>query len=252
VRVEWSDNWEADFAAWRRRRFLALLSASFALHLAVMAVLVLVPRASQPALPRVISIDLVSLPAPPAAAKPKPTRLPKPTPEPVVPKKILLPKKAPALREKPKPRKVKPLMRRPRPKEMEYDDALAQLRSQLGETEPAPREIEPPAPPEAEAEPSAATGTLVSKELKAWEVATKRHVKSGYVTPPEFLGRSLETWLRVMLSASGEVIGTPEIARSSGDPYWDDNAVRTVISASPLPAPPEAGSWTFTFPSQER
>jgi len=248
VGAEWSDSWEADFAAARRRRFLALLSASFAFHLLVMAALVLVPKSSRPALPPVISIDLVSLPAPPAAARARPA----PPPRPVVPKKILLPKKPPALREK--PRKVKPVLRKPRPKEMEYGDAMAQLRSELGETAPetAPREVEQPGPSASEAEPAAAGGSLVSKEVLAWVIDTRRHVRSKYITPPEFLNRSLETHLRVVLAASGEVIGVPEVVRSSGDPFWDDNAVRAILSASPLPAPPEAGAWPFSFPSQDR
>jgi TonB family protein len=82
--------------------------------------------------------------------------------------------------------------------------------------------------------------------------AVKRRLRSQYVTPPEFLNRALVTMLQVLLTAEGEVLGTPEVVLGSGDPFWDDNAIRTVKKASPLPPPPEAGTWTFTFSSEGR
>ena len=34
---------------------------------------------------------------------------------------------------------------------------------------------------------------------------------------------------------------------SSGNPNFDDNAVRAVLQASPLPAPPASGDWPVLF-----
>ena len=63
--------------------------------------------------------------------------------------------------------------------------------------------------------------------------------------PPE--SRDLE----VKLDAAGNVKGKPRIARRSGNPWYDDGVVRSIQKASPLPAPPEAGAWTFVFTSDE-
>ena len=95
-------------------------------------------------------------------------------------------------------------------------------------------------------------GVLVNEEARAWMAAVRRHVRSRYITPPEFLDRALVTLLQVLLTAEGEVLGAPEVILGSGDPFWDDNAIRTVRKASPLPPPPEAGTWTFAFSSEDR
>jgi len=251
VRREWSSDWEVAYTATRRRQFRILLGASLAFHVLAVSALAFVPEPSPPPLGRVISVDLVSLPAP-APAKPAPA-LRKPAPAP--PKKIVLPKKAPAVRAKPK--KVKPVMRRPRPKELDYDQALANLRSEMGEPEPQtpPAEVEMAASEGGEVESAVAEGeggVLVNEEVRAWVGAVRRHLRSRYITPPEFLDRALVTLLQVLLTAEGEVLGAPEVILGSGDPFWDDNAIRTVMSASPLPPPPEAGTWTFAFSSEDR
>jgi len=258
VRREWSSDWEVAYTAARRRQFRILLSTSLAFHVLAVSALAFVPEPEAPPLSRVISVDLLSLPAP-AAPKPapvlsKPAPAP-PEPAPAPPKKIVLPKKAPAVRSKPKA--AKPVIRRPRPKELDYDEALSNLRSEMGESEPQapPAEVEMAASEGGEVE-SAVTegesGATVNEEARAWVGAVKRHLRSRYVTLPEFLDRSLVTMLQVLLTAEGEVLGAPEVVLSSGDLFWDDNAIRTVMSASPLPPPPEAGSWTFTFPSEGR
>jgi len=38
---------------------------------------------------------------------------------------------------------------------------------------------------------------------------------------------------------------------SSGNPFYDDNAVRALVKASPLPAPPKAGRRTIVFTPEE-
>jgi TonB family protein len=53
--------------------------------------------------------------------------------------------------------------------------------------------------------------------------------------------------IRVNLDAAGYVRGMPKVERRSGNPWYDENVVRSIQKASPLPAPPEAGKWTFVF-----
>jgi protein TonB len=239
VRREWSSDWEVAYTAARRRQFRILLGASLAFHVLAVSALAFVPEPASPPLGRVISVDLLSLPAP-APAKPAPAP----------PKKIVLPKKAPAVRAKPQP-----VSRPPRPKELDYDEALSNLRSEMGEPEPQapPAEVELAASEEVEAAVTEGEGgATVNEEARAWVGAVKRRLRSQYVTPPEFLNRALVTMLQVLLTAEGEVLGTPEVVLGSGDPFWDDNAIRTVKKASPLPPPPEAGTWTFTFSSEGR
>ena len=57
-------------------------------------------------------------------------------------------------------------------------------------------------------------------------------------------------WVMI-LDAAGNVKGKPKIARRSGNPWYDDGVVRSIQKASPLPAPPEAGAWSFVFISDE-
>ncbi|MBW1882031.1 MAG: TonB family protein [Deltaproteobacteria bacterium] len=70
------------------------------------------------------------------------------------------------------------------------------------------------------------------------------------MTPASFRGRGLATTLELELSASGQVVGTPLVLRSSGDVYFDDNAGRAVLMANPLPSPPRAGVTRFVFVSE--
>ena len=94
----------------------------------------------------------------------------------------------------------------------------------------------------------ASAGTVsVSPEVLAWVNATKRHIQRVWVNPPQFLNQGYVTELVVDLDASGNVMGEPEVRRTSGDPYADDNAVRALMKASPLPPPPAPGKQTFIF-----
>jgi colicin import membrane protein len=172
-----------------------------------------------------------------------------------VAKKRILPKD-------PAPVRAKPAMvrRRPKPEELKYDDALAALRSEMGENAPQPQPPSAPAdregsvvddPVATAGEPQVGGGAVMDPELAKWLIDTKRHVRSVWITPPEFLSLRISTQLQVRLGPGGDVIGSPVVVRSSGDPYWDDNAVRALMKASPLPAPPEAGEWPFVFSPEE-
>lgn len=257
----------------KRRLRLALVGSALA-HVVVVILLGLRPAPPPIVFPPAITVDLVARPpsvAPaPAAAKPAPApSKPAPKPEPAKsvpapppppPKQAkLLPKQAqdaPA-RAAPAPAAVE---RRPRPKEMELGDAMAALRSELGESSPVPSTTADAAPETAAAEQaessdveSSSGGSMaVSPEMLAWLAATRRHVQERWVNPPEFLNRGYVTELEVELRADGSLVGPPEVRRSSGDPYADDNAVRALQKASPLPPPPAAGRQIFIFVPEAR
>ena len=91
----------------------------------------------------------------------------------------------------------------------------------------------------------------MTPELMAWLRSTRVHVRQNWVVPPGFRMQSLETVVRVDLDASGEVRGEPRIEQRSGNPWYDEGVVRSIQKASPLPAPPESGEWTFVFRSDE-
>ena len=90
-------------------------------------------------------------------------------------------------------------------------------------------------------------GAVVSAELAKWNRETQRRIQSRWVTPSNFRNRGLATILELRLSASGDVIGTPKVVSSSGDPFFDDNAVSAVLKAAPLPPPPKPGPRVFLF-----
>jgi outer membrane biosynthesis protein TonB len=251
ARRGWSEQRAVD-----QGRFLNLLVGSFVVHAACLGILAVMPSPDAPLRSEVLRVDLVArLPAPaappkrvakapPAAAPvPPPKPLPKALPKPA-PKQIVLPKRAPkavASKRPPAPRRVAPI---------EYEDALSQLRNELGESPASRVEPEPVGEPVATA--IAPTGAVVDRELLAWVLATQRHVRSRYITPPEFLNRSLATDLEVLLTRGGELVGLPRVVGPSGDPFFDDNAMRAVMTSAPLPAPPDAGFYTFVFTSEER
>jgi TolA protein len=131
---------------------------------------------------------------------------------------------------------------------------MAALNDDLGVDPTAGLLQAPPGPSEPEdsgGQPEASdvsqTGAVVSPELAAWNLAAKRRIQSKWVTPSNFRNRGLATTLELRLSASGELIGTPEVVHSSGDPFFDDNAINAVLKVAPLPPPPEPGRRIFLF-----
>lgn len=257
-----SMDWVEDLDDERRRRFRHAVVGSVVAHILGVALLGLSPEPVPFAMPQAITVDLVAaLPPPPSAAspaaKPEPKAVPPPPPPPK-PKVKVLPEQAPTPVAKPKPKpkpEPKPEPRRPeRPAEMSYEDALAKLRDDIGEQAPAPPTPEPVAqatPPSPAAASKSRAGVLVAPEVAAWNLAVMRHIRSVWITPPEFRETGLAAQLEIEVAADGRVLGAPEVVRSSGNPFFDDNAVRAVVRASPLPAAPKAGRRTLIFTSEE-
>jgi len=267
--------WQDEHVFDHRRRLRNGALVSLALHGLVVASLAVSPPRAVPPLPAVLSVDLVAIPAaaraPRAPARPKAAPKPAPAPEPAAPPPPpppkapvqVLPEEAPRkIREvKPEPKPAakpapapKPVPRPPRKQPLSYEDAMAALDDELGPDE-SPDLLQPRPTADAPAtdssgSPGAPRGVVVSPEILAWSEATTRLIQSKWVTPTTFRGRGLATTLELELSAGGDVLGTPRVLRSSGDPFFDDNAVRAVLKVNPLPPPPRAGVTSFVFRSE--
>jgi colicin import membrane protein len=227
----------------RRRRFRRTLVFSTAGHaLLLLGLVVSAPAKRGVVLPSVITVDLVAARAAAPAAPPAPRPAPRPKP-----KQVVIPEKPRGPEPKPRQRKEVVLEQKPK-EEKSLDDLLAQFREESGEPKPAPPG---PAVEEQVVARAPTSGIPVSAEVMAWVRAAKIHVMEAWVVPPGFRLQALQTEVRVALSASGEVIGTPRMVRRSGNHWYDEGVVRGIQKASPLPPPPEPGEWTFIFASDE-
>jgi TonB family protein len=246
--------WAEEFDAERRGAFRRALILSCVAHAALLALFYLSPssQSSVPALPGVITVDLIAAapgvaPVAPAPPEPKPetpapvpVEPPKPPPPPP-PQKVVLPKEPTRV---PEPVPPKP---RPKPPPKDYDALMKELRTQSGDVRPEPVQTARNTPV---AVAGAAGGTVrVSPEVAAWIRDVKIQVHKNWIRTPGF--DRLETTLLVTLDAAGNVVGEPKIKQRSGNPYYDDSVVRAIQKASPLPKPPTPGEWTFVFPSEE-
>ena len=196
----------------------------------------------------------------PPAPKRKPEPQPEPEPEPKPRVEPKPPPKEVAKAEPPKPA-AKPPPPKPQPKPQEsYDDVLADLRAERGESRPD--RVERPTRTASAATPGAggtapkpgapAAGTAsVTPEVAAWLRAARLHVRQAWVLPAGLRTEPLETQIEVELDAQGNVLSEPRIVRRSGNPWYDESVVRAVQKASPLPPPPEAGKWPFVFKPED-
>ncbi|HYB13122.1 MAG TPA: energy transducer TonB [Myxococcota bacterium] len=243
-----------EFDAERRGAFRRALILSCVAHATLLAFVYFAPSSTSrvPALPGVITVDLVAVapgpppvaPAPPAPKPEVPAPVPvapaKPPPPPP-PQKVLLPKEATRVPE-PVPPKAKP-----KPPPQDYDALMKELRAQAGDARPEPVATAQPTQP---VPAGVAGGTVrVSPEVAAWIRDVRIHVHKNWIKMPGF--ERLETTLLVNLDAAGNVVGEPKIKQRSGNPYYDDSVIRAIQKASPLPKPPAPGEWTFVFPSEE-
>jgi TonB family protein len=263
---EWLD---AD--AQRRRVFRRWVAASALGHGLLLAALLWAPRSpSEAQLPGVVTVDLVAmaapaaartspaapLPAPPAPAQPEPPKPPPPLPpkaEVVIPKnperEPEKPKQKAEPEPKPEPEKPKEVARpkpappRPEAAKPDYDDVLASLRAERGETRPERIDRSAASAPAAGSPHAAA----VTPEVAGWLRAARMAVRQAWVLPAGFRKQPLETHVTVDLDAQGNVLSDPKVTQHSGNPWYDESVVRAIQKASPLPAPPEPGAWSFVF-----
>ena len=240
-----------------RREFRRLLVVSCLAHAALGLFLVFSPRGDVVMPQGVIAVELVAMPAPasPAPARPapaKPAPAPVAPPPPPAPKQVVLPKE-PAPPPEPKPAAEPKPKPKPEPvaepaSEKDYADVLAELREEAGDESPVPTPAPAPAQTAAIGSP---TGSPVPPEFLAWERRARIHIRQNWVVPPGFRNQPLRTSVQVELDAGGAVVGEPRIVKRSGNPWYDEGVVRSIQKASPLPAPPEAGEWSFVFVADE-
>ncbi len=247
----------------RRLRRIFLLSLSG--HLCLLVVLSLAPPMQPIRLPPAIQVDLFEvMPAPAARRNPPPAvpALPSespeapPAPPPPLPKARGPPQRAPRVTPKARVEPEPIIQRRPRPRELSYEEALKRLEGEVGSELPPLPPVPAPRPagrtdaPADTSRPSRIQGG-VEPELAAWRLAVKRHVASAWITPPEFRKSGLVVEMRVNVAADGSLVGRPELLVSSGNPYYDDNALRALRRASPLPPPPSAGRRILIFSPED-
>ncbi len=250
-----------DFDPFRRTEMRRAVAISAIAHLMLLAMFFYAPDPAAISVPRgVVAVELVAMPSglPKKAAPPSaPAALP--APQPIKPKTVVLPAKPTEPKPKPKevskpvPKPVTKTKAKPAPKpqpvvapppEQGLDDVLAQLRAESGEN------LEPTvvaAAPMSTGPAGIPTGVPISPEVAGWLKRAKIHVRRNWVLQPGFKTQFLEAEIRVDLGPNGDVRGVPAITRRSGNPWYDEGVVRAIQKSSPLPAPPEAGKWTFVF-----
>ncbi len=277
--------WQAEHQLDHRRCLRNGLLVSFAVHGLFLALLVISPSRTPPPFPDVIMVDLIlapmaaapaqkavpkpqakPAPAPKPAAKPVPETAPQappkaapepppPAPPPIAKKALVqpLPENAPTQIRKVEPKKRVDPRTRPPEKELSYEEAMAALGAK---PKPGPESVDDAElfdsvmkveSGESSASPRKASGIVVSREMMAWATKTTRLIQNNWKGTSVYKGQGLMATIELNLSAQGDVLGTPRVVRSSGDPYFDDNAVRALMMVSPLPQPPHAGLIGFVF-----
>jgi TonB family protein len=233
----------------RRREFRRVLLISAAAHLVGFLTLALAPGLPRVSPPAAVAVNLVAAPAGPRSA---PAAKPAPKPKPPKPAPVVLPTEptTPKIEPKATPKPEKPKPEPVKKPEQDYTDVLEQLRAEAGEPEPQPT-AEPAEQVGEVASAGVPGGQPVSGEVAAWMRDARVHIRRNWAVPPGFRTESLVTEVEVELDAAGNVQGEPRLIRRSGNPWYDDGVVRGVRKASPLPAPPEAGTWTFVMVSDE-
>jgi protein TonB len=255
----------ANLAATRQREFRRMVALSAGLHVALSVAAVVTlpnPFASHEIPAGAPDVEIITpeqfaamTGAPRPAAKPKPK--PEPTPEPVVapeppppppPDQIIISEdrnQKPAKPEK-KPRDTTPREAKPRraqeEEQVDLDDLLTEQQILSGRM---PGDAKPEAKPQLR--PGAGgTGAPVSAEVAAWQAKVRAHVRRNWALTPGLRGKGLATLVNVELTASGVILDY-DIARPSGNPWYDESVEHFLEEAGSLPAPPDSGEWPIEF-----
>jgi colicin import membrane protein len=166
--------------------------------------------------PRIEKPDIVEK----AVPKPEPKPEPKPKPKAEV-------------KPKPQPKPQPKAEAKPKPKPAPPRDAAAQrqLRQELAREEAAIRAERQDAELRALLAREAST-----RALAAWTDNIRAKIRGNIILPPSMSGNP-EAIFDVVLLPTGDVLGTPRLRRSSGDPRYDDAVLRAILKSSPLPRP---------------
>ncbi len=166
-------------------------------------------------------------------------------------------KTEPAPEKQPEKAPAREPAKKPVDEELSYEDAMESLDEELGEDEtedllapPPPRPGNRVMPTSGNA-PESRAGASVNAEDAAWGLAMRRRIQSKWVALSQYQGRGLVTVMALEISPSGELVGEPEVVRTSGDPYFDDHAVQGVLMSTPLPVPPTSGRRILLFKSED-
>ncbi|HSH06289.1 MAG TPA: energy transducer TonB [Burkholderiales bacterium] len=171
--------------------------------------------------PRIEKPDIAQQAAPKPEPKPKPKPVAKVEPKPK-------PKPAPKVEAKPKPK----------PQPSPSVAARNEMRAELAREEAAIRAQRQ------EAELRA----LLAREARAralasWTDKIRAKIRGNIILPPAMTGNP-EAIFDVVLLPTGDVLGTPRLRRSSGDPRYDDAVLRAILKSSPLPRPDDPNVFT--------
>jgi colicin import membrane protein len=188
-------------------------------------------------------VPKVEPPPPKPAPKPEPKIEAKPEPriekpdivEKAVPKPEPKPKPKAEVKPKPQPKPQPKAEPTPKPKPAPPRDAAAQrqLRQELAREEQAIRAERQDAELRALLAREAST-----RALAAWTDKIRAKIRGNIILPPSISGNP-EAIFDVVLLPTGDVLGTPRLRRSSGDPRYDDAVLRAILKSSPLPRPEE-------------
>ncbi|SNR62687.1 Cell division and transport-associated protein TolA [Methylobacillus rhizosphaerae] len=188
------------------------------------------------------------MPEPPKPEpKPEPAPEPKPEPKPAEPEpqaEIQVkkePEKPKQPEKKPEPKKPEPKKPEPKPEPKKPEpkkedkvklEELKKLQQELLEenSRPAPAQKQGPAQDGADV----ANQSEIDKYLGQLQAKIKRNVNR------QFCGTGkVELEVGISLMPTGDVIGMPQILRSSGLPACDEAIERAILQSQPLPVPPQ-------------
>jgi colicin import membrane protein len=181
--------------------------------------------------PRIEKPDIAQQAAPKPVPKPKPEVKPEPKPEPK-------PKPKPVAKAEPKPKPVPKVEAKPKPTPPRDAAAQQQIKQELAREQAALRAKRQ----EAELQELLAREAS-ARALATWTDQIRTKIRGNIIPPPSIAGNP-EAIFDVVLLPTGDVLGTPRLRRTSGDPRYDDAVLRAILKSSPLPRPDDPNVFT--------